>query len=314
MPLGAQRAESSIQPDAAGLTVFFDGSCPMCRREVGVYQGLNASCPIDWLDVSSPEALPVDATTRARYMARFHVRQADGQLLSGAAAFVALWRRLPGWRWLARLASLPGVTPLLEWMYRGFLPLRPSLQAWVRALETPHVPAEMVADLRSDHAGETGAVWIYRGILAVTRDPALRSFAHHHLATEQRHLDDICAVLPPARRSWLLLPWRCAGFLTGAMPALAGPRAVYATIHAVETFVDGHYQHQLDRIDALAATQPHPALAPLRALLYRCQQDECQHRDEALALQGVPAGWPVRAWCRLVGAGSQLAVHLARRL
>lgn len=32
------------------------------------------------------------------------------------------------------------------------------------------LPASLVADLRSDHAGETGAVVIYRGILAVTRD------------------------------------------------------------------------------------------------------------------------------------------------
>lgn len=302
------------QSKPAGLTVLFDGSCPMCRREVGVYQGLNASCPIDWLDVSSPESLPVDAATRARYMARFHVRDADGQLLSGAAAFVALWRSLPGWRWLARLARLPGVTPLLEVMYRSFLPLRPHLQRLVRAFDTPHIPAALVADLRSDHAGETGAVWIYRGILAVARDPALRSFASHHLATEQRHLNEISTILPPARRSWLLLPWRCAGFATGALPALAGPRAVYATIHAVETFVDRHYQHQLDRIDTLAATQPSPVLAPLRALLHQCQQDECQHRDEALALQGVPAGRVVRAWCWLVGAGSQVAVHLARRI
>ena len=307
-------ATDLVPPDASGLTVLFDGSCPLCRREIGVYQGLNATCPIDWLDVSSPDALPVDAATRARYMARFHVRQADGQLLSGAAAFVALWRSLPGWRWLARLASLPGVTPLLERMYRGFLPLRPQLQRLARALETPHIPAALVADVRSDHAGETGAVWIYRGILAVTSDPALRSFANHHLATEQSHLNEISAILPPARRSWLLLPWRCAGFATGALPALAGPRAVYATIHAVETFVDQHYQHQLDRIDALAVSQPSVTLAPLRALLHQCQQDECQHRDEALALQGVPAGRVVRAWCWLVDAGSQVAVHLARRI
>lgn len=307
-------ATDLVQPDASGLTVLFDGSCPLCRREIGVYQGLNATCPIDWLDVSSVKALPVDDATRARYMARFHVRRADGQLLSGAAAFVALWRSLPGWRWLGRLASLPGVTPVLELAYRGFLPLRPRLQRWARALETPHIPASLVADLRSDHAGEAGAVWIYRGILAVARDPALRSFATHHLATEQRHLHDINAILPPARRSWLLGPWRCAGFATGALPALVGPRAVYATIHAVETFVDRHYQHQLDRLDALAETQPSPTLAPLRALLYQCQQDECQHRDEALALQGVPANRWVRAWCWLVGAGSQAAVHLAHRL
>ena len=42
--------------------------------------------------------------------------------------------------------------------------------------------------MRSNHAGETGAVWIYKGILTVSRDPAIRLFAEHHLATEQTHL------------------------------------------------------------------------------------------------------------------------------
>ena len=68
-------------------------------------------------------------------MARFHVRREDGQLLSGAAAFVALWLAMPGWRWLGRVARLPGVTPLLELAYRGFLRVRPSIQRWVLRLE-----------------------------------------------------------------------------------------------------------------------------------------------------------------------------------
>ena len=76
----------------------------------------------------------------------------------------------------------------------------------------------LLADLRSDHAGETGAVMIYRGILAVSRDAGVRAFAQAHLATETRHLKDINAVLARQARSRLLLIWRLAGWVTGALP------------------------------------------------------------------------------------------------
>ena len=99
-----------------------------------------------------------------------------------------------------------------------------------------------------------------------------------------------------------------AGFATGVLPALFGPRAVYATIAAVETFVDQHYQHQIDKL------QHQPEHATLLALLRECQQDECEHRDEEIALQGRPPGWLLRAWCKLVGSGSSAAVELARRI
>ena len=113
------------------LTVMYDGACPLCRNEIGVYQSLKPLEPVKWLDVSALQA-DISPEQRALYMARFHVRQKDGQLLSGAAAFVALWLAMPGWRWLGRLGRLPGVTPLLEFMYRGFLRIRPYLQQLVK--------------------------------------------------------------------------------------------------------------------------------------------------------------------------------------
>jgi len=63
-------------------------------------------------------------------MARFHVQDRDGQLLSGAAAFLALWAALPGWRWLALAGRLPGAAWLMERLYRLFLRWRPMLQRW----------------------------------------------------------------------------------------------------------------------------------------------------------------------------------------
>ena len=291
----------------ASLTVMFDGACPLCRREVGVYQALSPLQPVAWLDVSqaSVDLAPAD---RARYLARFHVRRQDGQLLSGAAAFVALWRTMPGWRWLGRVGALPGVTPVLELLYRGFLRVRPRLQHLVRMLDVAHLPADRVADLRSDHAGETGAVWIYRGMLCVSRDAVVRAFAERHLQTERQHLEKMSALLPPLRRSWLLIAWRAAGFVTGALPALFGRRAVFATIAVVESFVVQHYQHQLD------ALQQQAEHADLRQLLQDCQRDEAEHRDEARGNLAHAPGALLRVWCAAVAKGSAVAVALARKI
>ena len=165
----------------------------------------------------------------------------------------------------------------------------------------------MIAALRSDHAGEAGAVEIYRGILALTRDTEVREFAHHHLATEERHLDMITAILPAEQRTRLLPLCRWAGWITGALPALFGARAVFLTIDAVETFVDKHYYEQI------VALGDDPAQRPLRALLEACREDEIAHRDDARSRSG-GAGWIGRVWAWLVTQGSDVGVKLVMRI
>ncbi|MFY7866882.1 thiol-disulfide oxidoreductase DCC family protein [Roseateles sp.] len=124
-PQEAQSAEPA-------LTALYDGACPLCRREIGLYQGLCARQAVDYADVSQASTPLPPGATQAQLMARFHVQTADGRLLQGAAAFLALWALLPGWRWLARLGALPGVVRLMEWAYVGFLRWRPTLQRWAR--------------------------------------------------------------------------------------------------------------------------------------------------------------------------------------
>jgi hypothetical protein len=54
--------------------------------------------------------------------------------VSGAAAFVSIWRLLPRWRWAARIAAQPGAMAVLEGGYRLFLPVRPALSSAFRKL------------------------------------------------------------------------------------------------------------------------------------------------------------------------------------
>jgi ubiquinone biosynthesis monooxygenase Coq7 len=166
----------------------------------------------------------------------------------------------------------------------------------------------MLEDLRSDHAGEAGAVMIYLGILAGSRDPGVRRFATAHLKTERAHLEIMEALVARGSRSLLLPIWRVAGWVTGFLPALAGSHAVYATIAAVERFVVTHYQEQIVKLAADGSA------GALRAALEACESDEAQHRDDAEArLQRAP-GAMLRLWIALVGLGSRYAVLAARRV
>lgn len=58
------------------------------------------------------------------------MRNAGGEIKSGAAAFAELWTWLPAFAWAGRLARLPGIVHVLELAYRAFLPVRPRLQGF----------------------------------------------------------------------------------------------------------------------------------------------------------------------------------------
>jgi predicted DCC family thiol-disulfide oxidoreductase YuxK len=108
--------ENSSRP-----VVFYDGGCPLCRREIAHYQRVDDQQRIEWVDIQrQPEQLPMHGLTYEQAMQRMHVRDSDGRMVSGAAAFAALWRHLPRYRWLAGTISLPGINWLGEKAYDVF--------------------------------------------------------------------------------------------------------------------------------------------------------------------------------------------------
>ncbi len=126
----------------ADLTVLYDGDCPLCSREIGWYQGLNASARIRWIDLRDASAPLPDGIDRDTALARFHVVAADGTAASGAAAFLRLWQAHPGLRRAARLLSRPLPLALLERAYRLFLPIRPALARWLPRRSAVRPPFE----------------------------------------------------------------------------------------------------------------------------------------------------------------------------
>jgi ubiquinone biosynthesis monooxygenase Coq7 len=178
-----------------------------------------------------------------------------------------------------------------------------------QSLKRCGVSARFQQELRCSHAGETGAVWIYKGILATRPNGDLLKFARDHMASESEHLRFFNELKCCYRPSFLLPLWRMAGFLTGFLPALAGRQAVFATVEAVETFVDLHYQQQIASLSPLAQRESEQAIL---AGFEKCRLDEVQHRNEAGQNRSAEMGLPLKPWTALVGAGSKAAVQFAR--
>lgn len=125
-PPASQSIVASLSA-AGGPTVYYDGSCPLCSREIAFYASRTGSDQLVFVDVSQEVDDPAHDLTSDDALRRLHVRCQDGELTSGALAFVEIWRSLPNWRWLAKAASFPGGVAVLEMLYRGFIWIRPAI-------------------------------------------------------------------------------------------------------------------------------------------------------------------------------------------
>nr|WP_294519134.1 DUF393 domain-containing protein [uncultured Rhodopila sp.] len=104
------------------VTVWYDASCPLCSREIALMRRLDRRGAINFIDIAGGDSVcPVD---RSALLERFHARE-GGKMLSGAAAFAAMWRAIPLLRPLGLLARNDGVLRVLERAYLGFLKIRP---------------------------------------------------------------------------------------------------------------------------------------------------------------------------------------------
>ena len=115
------------------VTVWHDGDCPLCRREIALMRRLDRRGAIDFVDVADPQVrgCPLD---RRAVLERFHASE-DGVLLSGAAAFAAMWRAIPLLRPLGLAARNPTMLRVLEWLYVRFLGIRPRIQRLARRFD-----------------------------------------------------------------------------------------------------------------------------------------------------------------------------------
>ncbi len=168
--------------------------------------------------------------------------------------------------------------------------------------------AEMI---RVDHAGEFGAVQIYRGQRAVferieSKRHAARLIAEME-AGEQEHLATFDRLIAERGvRPTLMAPiWRLAGFGLGAATALLGERAAHACTEAVEEVIEQHYGRQSEALDGVDAE--------LKDVVDRFREDEIAHKDTALEQGAREApGYPVLS--ALIKLGCRAAIRISEKV
>lgn len=112
-------------PEQYEVTVWYDSACPLCLREIGLMRRLDRRNAVHFVDVQAGVSCPLEPDV---LLQRFHARERGAELVSGAAAFAAMWRAIPLLRPLGLLARNRWVLAVLERAYRGFLRVRPKLQ------------------------------------------------------------------------------------------------------------------------------------------------------------------------------------------
>lgn len=104
------------------ITVFYDGACGLCKKEIRLYQRLDKDRRISWIDISQSTATleqyniaPLDA------LYELHVIDGFGRVFTGIEAFLTLWRELAYFKYLAPIVVLPGVKQFARGAYHLFV-------------------------------------------------------------------------------------------------------------------------------------------------------------------------------------------------
>ena len=103
------------------ITVYFDGVCGMCSKEINHYKKISQTGVFDWIDVAAnPNAMIKYNIPQAEALLFLHAVDTNGEIHIGSEAFALIWKHLPNWNILGRIISFPVIKPLSKKIYIWF--------------------------------------------------------------------------------------------------------------------------------------------------------------------------------------------------
>lgn len=130
-------AESVVADGPFAIEVYYDGDCPLCRREIDWLRRLDRRRRIRFTNIAAPGFQLPNGRTFDQLMAEIHARLPDGTWITGVEVFRQLYGAVCCPLLMAP-TRLPGVSQLLDWGYRVFA--RNRLRLTGRCTENCRVP------------------------------------------------------------------------------------------------------------------------------------------------------------------------------
>ncbi|MDA9698629.1 DUF393 domain-containing protein [Candidatus Pelagibacter sp.] len=98
------------------MKVYFNNSCKICKAEIDLYKKEKIE-EIEWIDITNNYLAQKETLKNDKeLLRRLHVRDGE-KLKQGAEAFLALWKKIPKYRFLYKILKLPIVFNLFFIFY-----------------------------------------------------------------------------------------------------------------------------------------------------------------------------------------------------
>ena len=98
------------------MKVYFNNSCKICKAEIDLYKKEKIQ-EIEWIDITNNELAKKETSKNSKeLLRRLHVKENE-KVIGGAEAFLALWKKMPKYKFLYSFFKLPIIFNLFSFGY-----------------------------------------------------------------------------------------------------------------------------------------------------------------------------------------------------
>ena len=103
------------------ITVFYDGKCGLCSKEIRHYKQIAPDGVFDWVDITVfPHSLNKEGVSLSTGLKLLHAKDDNEVIHVGVDAFILIWKQLQNWQLLATVVSMPIIWQITCFIYNKF--------------------------------------------------------------------------------------------------------------------------------------------------------------------------------------------------